>query len=102
MRFGARVPHVCATEFVLVSADTWVRSRSIWLPELAAWDLRELGPELLNSVEIEAEVEVHADTQSRRVDSEEPTQPRTEESHHFRIAVGEVDLTVALAPFTRI
>src|SRR5262245_9061825 len=45
-------------------------------------------------------MQVHADAQPGFVDLEESTQPRAEEAHHLRVAVGEVDLSIGLAALT--
>ena len=48
--------------------------------ELRAWHAGDVGPELLRRIEIEALVQIHANTQTRLIDREESTQPRAEEA----------------------
>ena len=87
--------------FVPVAPNGGVGDGTIPTAELGEWDVGDGGPELLRSVEVEALVQVDPYPKSTLVDLEETPQPRTEEPHHARIGVGELDLAIALRPFAR-
>ena len=64
--------------------------------------MREQRPELLNGLEIKAQMKVHAYTKPGLVDFEESTKPSAKEANHLGIAVCEVDLAISLAALARV
>ncbi|HEY8216513.1 MAG TPA: hypothetical protein VIH82_05220 [Acidimicrobiia bacterium] len=93
---------VATPELVLVPTNRWIRYRAIRLAELGAGHSSDRRPMRFRRVEIQPFVQVDAHAKTTLVDVEEPTQPRTEERDHLRIAVREHHDAIPLRTLSRV
>src|SRR4051812_15644260 len=76
--------------------DARIGYRSVGLCELLSGNAGQVRPEDLRRYEIESDVQVETQTQSRLVDLEEMSKPRDEEHDHSGITVRELHGPICL------